>query len=70
MMMGYSEPYRFDRNRNWGEVLICIREDTPSKNLVDHKLPHEIESLFIELNLQKSEWRFSGFYHPSPKSVG
>ena len=42
---GYSEPYRFDRNRNGGGVLIYIREDIPSKLLADHKLPHNIEEI-------------------------
>ena len=27
MIDGYSEPYRFDRNRNGGKVFIYIRED-------------------------------------------
>ena len=52
---GYSEPYRFDRNRNGGGVLIYIPEDIPSKLLADHKLPHDIEGIFVELNLRKKE---------------
>ena len=28
---GYSEPYRLDRNRNGGGVIIYVREDIPSK---------------------------------------
>ena len=55
MIDGYSEPYRFDRNRNGGGVLIYIREDIPSKLLADHKLPHDIEGIFVELNLRKKE---------------
>ena len=38
MIKGYSEPYRLDRNRNGGGVLIYIREDIPSKNLISHTL--------------------------------
>ena len=30
MIDGYTEPYRFHRNRNGGEVLIYIREEIPS----------------------------------------
>ena len=52
---GCSEPYRFDRNRNGGGVLIYIPEDIPSKLLADHKLPHDIEGIFVELNLRKKE---------------
>ena len=64
-MNGYSEAYQFDRNRNGGEDLIYIREDVPSKNLVDHRLPPDIESLFIKLNLQKNESFFCLYHAPS-----
>ena len=30
---GYKSPYRQDRNRNGGGVLIYVREDIPSKEL-------------------------------------
>ena len=43
LIEGYSEPYRFDRSRNGGGVLIYVREDIPSKPLTGHKLPHDIE---------------------------
>ena len=60
---GYSEPYRFDRNRNGGGVLIYIREDIPSKLLADHKLPHDIEEIFVQLNLRKKKWLIFGSYN-------
>ena len=56
MMDGYSELYRFDRNRNGGGVLTNVLEDWPSKNLVDHKLLPDIEEFLIELNIGKSKW--------------
>ena len=31
-MQGYSKPYRFDRNRNGGSVLIYVWEDIPNRN--------------------------------------
>ena len=68
MIDGYSEPYRFDRNRNGGGVLIYIREDIPSKLLADHKLPHDIEGIFVELNLRKKKWLLFGSYHPPSQS--
>ena len=65
---GYSEPYRFDRNRNGGGVLIYIREDIPSKLLADHKLTQDIEGIFVELNLRKKKWLLFGSYHPPSQS--
>ena len=63
MIDGYSEPYRFDRNKNGGRVLIYIREDIPSKLLADHKLPHDIEGIFVELNLRKRKFLIFESYH-------
>ena len=68
MIKGYSEPYRLDRNRNGGGFLIYIREDIPSKNLISHTLPSDIEGLFIELNLRNSKWLIFGTYHPPSQS--
>ena len=65
---GYSEPYRFDRNKNGGGVLIYIWEDIPRKPLADHKLTHDIEGIFVELNLRKKKWLLFGSYHPPSQS--
>ena len=64
---GYSEPYRFDRNRNGDGVLIYIREDIPKKLLADHKLPH-VTTIFVELNLRKRKWLLFESYHPPSQS--
>ena len=53
LIEGYSEPCRFVRNRNGDRVLLCVREDMPSKHLANHKLPHNIGGIFVELNLRK-----------------
>ena len=66
-MIGYSEPCRFDRNRNGGGVLIYVREDILRKPLTDHKLPHT-EGIFVELNLRKYKWLLFGSYHPPSQS--
>ena len=67
-LIGYSEPYCFDRNSNGGGVLIYVREDIPSKPLTDLKLPHDIEGIFVELNLRKNKWLLFGSYHPPSQS--
>ena len=51
-----------------GGVLIYIWEDTPSKLLEDHNLPHDIEGNFVELNLRKKKWLLFGLYHPPSQS--
>ena len=64
---GYSVPYRLDRNRDGGGVMIYVREDIPSKLLSKHTFTETIEGLFIEVNLRKTKLLFFGSYrsnHP------
>ena len=65
---GFSKPYHLGRNRNWDGVVIYVREDIPSKILIKHVLPTDIEALFIELNFRKCKWLLSGIYHPPSQS--
>ena len=45
-----------DRNRKVGGVMIYVREDIPSKLLIKHVLPSDIECIFLELNFRKCKW--------------
>ena len=64
----FSKPYRLERNRNGGGVIIYVRQDIPSKILIKHVLPTDIGALFIELNFRKCKWLFSRIYHPPSQS--
>ena len=68
MIDGFSEPYRRDRNGNGGSILIYVREDIPSKQLIDHTFPDDIETIFIEINLRKCKLLLGGSYHPPSQS--
>ena len=59
---GFTMPYRLDRNRNGGDVIIYVREDMPSKILEKHKLPQDVEGMFVELNFRKIKWLLFGTY--------
>ena len=67
-IQGYSKPYRFDRNRNGGDVFIYVREDIPSRESKIHNTPEDIESIFIEINLIETKWLFCGCYHRPSQS--
>ena len=60
----FSTPYRLDRNRNGGGIIIYAREDITSKILTKHKFPDDIEALFVEINFRKCKWLRYGLYHP------
>ena len=63
-MGGYSIPFRRDRNRYDGGILIYVLEDIPCKILHHHNLPEDIEGIFLELNFRKSKLLLLGTYHP------
>ena len=54
MIDGYTAPYRLDRDRYGGGILVYVREDIPSKRLKEHMLPDDIEALPIEISLRKT----------------
>ena len=55
---GLSIPYRLDRNRNGGGVIVYVREDISSKLLSKHFFKDDIEGLFAEINFKKSKNSF------------
>ena len=56
LMDGFSKPYRLDRNKNGGGVMIFIHETMSSKILEKHIFTNDVECIFVELNFQKSKW--------------
>ena len=53
---GFSEPFRIDRNRSGGGVMIYVRKTIPSKLLTKPFFPNYIEGLFVELSFRKCKW--------------
>ena len=45
---GFHSPFRFDRNRNGGGIMLYVREDIPTK-LLSYDFPC-VESFFVETN--------------------
>jgi len=61
---GYTAPYRLDRNKHGGGILIYVREDISSKQLTKHTFGHDMEGIFIELNLHTYKLLVLGTYRP------
>ena len=49
---GFSEPFRLDRDKNGGGILVYVRQDIPSRILNKHTFPDDLEGIFIEINLR------------------
>ena len=63
LMDGFYRPYKFDRNKHGGGVMVYIRDTIPSKILEKHSCPNDIECLFIELNFRKCKGQLCRTYH-------
>ena len=59
---GYSEPFRLDRDKHGGGLLIYVRVFHVSS--YNNTIPDDIEGRFIELNFRKNSWLLFGTYHP------
>ena len=68
LIPGYKKPYRKDRNRNGGGIIVYVREDIPSRKLDQFKLDDDIEGIFIEINLRKSKLLMLAIYRPPSSS--
>ena len=66
--IGFTIPYRYDRNDKGGGLLLHIREDIPSR-LLQPKSQCNIESIFVEINLKKRNWFLNCSHSPHRNSV-
>ena len=65
LIPGFTEPYRFDRNRNGGGILLYIKSHIPSKEIPNTRLSNPSEGFFVEINLRKKKWLISCSYIPN-----
>ena len=68
LMDGFSKPYRLDRNKNGGRIMIFIRDTISSKILEKHIFPNDVESIFLKLNFRKCKWLLCATYQPPSQS--
>ena len=61
---GYAKPLRLDRNCHGGGILFYTRNDLPCKELKAHKLPANVEGIFVEITIRKTKWLIMGGYNP------
>ena len=62
----FPMPYRLDRNRNGGGIVIYVREDIPTKIPAKHNLSKDIEGIFLEIIFLKVQmvmvWNLSSTF--------
>ena len=50
---GFTTPYRVDRDYDGGGILLYIRQDIPSKLLINLKISENLEAVFINRNFRR-----------------
>ena len=67
LIEGFHSPFRFERNRNGGGIMLYVREDIPAK-LLSHGFPCA-ENFFVEINLYKKKWLINCSYNSHKKNI-
>ena len=68
LIKSFHLPFRFDRNRNGGGIMLYAWEDIPAK-LLSHDFP-SAESFFIEINLYKKKWLINCSCNSHKSNIG
>ena len=64
----YMKPYRYDRNKHGGGLLVYVKVGIPSKHLQVYSFPDDIEVIVVEINLKKQKWLLLCLYRPPSQS--
>ena len=62
---GFSTPFRPDRNKNGGGIILYIRSYIIASKLTSFTFPNDIEAFFIEINLKGNKWLICCSYNPN-----
>ena len=60
--------YRVDRDRH-GAGILYIRQDIPSKLLINLKISENLEGVFVELNFRRKKWLVCCSYNPQKSNI-
>ena len=66
---GFGSPFRLDRNKHGGGVMVYIREHLPCKLIPFHNNPKDIEAIIFELTLRNKKWLIMGAYNPAYETI-
>ena len=62
---GFSTPFRLDRNKNGGGILLFICSYIVASKLNNYIFPNDIEAFFIEINIKGNKWLICCSYNPN-----
>ena len=56
LIPGFCTPYRLNRNKNGGGILLYIRNNITSTKLNKYVIKNQIEAFFVEIGIRNSIW--------------
>ena len=60
---GFSMPFRLDRNKNGGGIILYIRSYIVASKLTSFTFSNDVEAFFIEINLKDYKWMICCSYN-------
>ena len=62
---GFSTPFRLDRNKTGGRIILYIRSYIIASKLTSFTFPNDIEAFFVEINLKGNKWLICCLCNPN-----
>ena len=66
---GYARPFRLDRTRNGGGLIIFVRDDLTCRELKPRVLFPDLECTFLELRVRQTKWLILVGYNPHKEKI-
>ena len=66
---GFRAPFRLDRNKHGGSILLYVRNNINAILLTDHVFPNDIEAFFTEIKVNTCKWLVCCSYNPNRINV-
>ena len=66
---GFTTPWRVDRDCHGGGILLCIKQDIPSKLLINLKISENLEGVFVDPNFRRKKWLVFCSYNPQKLNI-
>ena len=66
---GFTNPFRLDRDKFGGGVMIFVNSHLPVREIPFETKPNDVEVIFLELTLRSKRWLMAGGYCPTKESA-
>ena len=60
----FKKPYRLDKSKTSGGLLVYVLQDIPSKLLNNFNIPKDLQIIPFEITLKKRKWLIISVYNP------